>query len=163
MGPKRLAGYFFSYKRKLDKAFPNNPVVLTRIDGHAVVVNSKALELADINSTTTVNGGEVILEDGEPSGILVDNAIEIVRSFIPEFSEEENSSFVISSKDCFAVGLTTITDAGLDKQDILLIDKLHKNGKLTIKVYAMLSPTDENFEYFLKMIQLEMVDLLLVR
>ncbi len=141
----------FPTKEKLDKAFPNNPVVLTRIDGHAVVVNSKALELADINSTTTVNGGEVILEDGEPSGILVDNAIEIVRSFIPEFSEEEKTQALLSAqKDCFAVGLTTITDAGLDKQDILLIDKLHKNGKLTIKVYAMLSPTDENFEYFFK-------------
>ena len=141
----------FPTKEKLDIAFPNNPVVLTRIDGHAVVANSKALELADIKANTIVSGGEVIVEDGEPTGILVDNAIEIVRNIIPKFNEEEKTqAFLSAQNDCFAVGLTTITDAGLDKEDILLIDKLHKNGKLTIKVYAMLSPTAENFEYFFK-------------
>lgn len=141
----------FPTKEKLDKAFPNNPVVLTRIDGHAVIANSKALELADINSNTAVNGGEVVMENGEPTGILIDNAIEIVRAKIPEFSEEEKTQALLSAQnDCFAVGLTTVTDAGLDKEEILLIDKLQKNGKLTIKVYAMLSPTAENFDYFFK-------------
>lgn len=141
----------FPTKEKLDKIFPDNPVVLTRIDGHAVLINSKALELADINVNSNVEGGEVVLKNGEPTGILIDNAIGLVRSIIPDFSEEEKTqALLLAQKDCFAVGLTTVTDAGLDKNEILLIDKLQKEGRLKIKVYAMLSPTKENFDYFFK-------------
>jgi len=139
----------FPTKDKLDKAFPNHPVMLTRIDGHAVLINSKALELAMINANTTIEGGEVVIKNGEPTGILIDNAIGLVRSIIPRFSEEEiTQALLVAQEDCFAVGLTTVTDAGLDKDEILLIDRLHRNGQLQIKVYAMLSPTKENFDYF---------------
>ena len=139
----------FPTKDKLDKAFPNTPVILTRIDGHAVIVNSAALKLAGIDANTVVGGGEIIVQDGEPTGVLIDNAIEIVRSVIPEFSiEEKAEALKKAQQDCFAVGLTTVTDAGLDKNEILLIDQLQKNGELDIRVYAMMSPNTENFDYF---------------
>ncbi len=139
----------FPTKEKLDKAFPNTPVVLTRIDGHAVLANSEALERAGIDGNSKVYGGEVVLQNGEPTGVLIDNAIGLVRSIIPDFSKKEKTqALLLAQKDCFAVGLTTLTDAGLDKDEILLIDKLQNKGQLKIKVYAMLSPTEENFEYF---------------
>lgn len=139
----------FPTKEKLDNAFPNKPVVLTRIDGHAVIANSEALTRAGIDSKTTIVGGEVVLENGEPTGVLIDNAIGLVRSIIPEFSKDEKAEALLTAQqDCFDVGLTTVTDAGLDKDEVILIDELHKSGSLNIRVYAMLSPNSENFEYF---------------
>jgi len=139
----------FPTNEALDKAFPNNPVALTRIDGHAVLVNSEALRLAGITAKTKIDGGEILVVDGKPTGVLIDNAINIVRKVISEFSEQEKTeALIIAQKDCFGVGLTSVTDAGLDKDEILLIDKLQKHGKLQIRVYAMLSPNKENFDYF---------------
>ncbi len=139
----------FPTKDKLDKAFPSTPVILTRIDGHAVIINSTALKLAGIDANTVVVGGEIILHDGEPTGVLIDNAIEIARSVIPVFSiEEKAEALKKAQQDCFAVGLTTVTDAGLDKDEILLIDDLHNKKELNIRVYAMMSPNKENFDYF---------------
>jgi predicted amidohydrolase YtcJ len=139
----------FPTKDKLDRIFPNKPIMLTRIDGHAVLVNSAALKLAGIDSKTAVEGGEIIINNDEPTGVLIDNAIEIARNVLPEFSKEEKAkALIVAQQDCFAVGLTSVTDAGLDKDEILLIDKLHKNKKLDIRVYAMMSPNKENFDYF---------------
>jgi len=139
----------FPTKDKLDKAFPNTPVMLTRIDGHAVIVNSAALKLAGIDINTIVDGGEIVILNNEPTGVLIDNAIEIARRIIPEFSNEEKAEALKKAQqDCFAVGLTSVTDAGLDKGEILLIDDLHKKGELNIRVYAMMSPNKENFDYF---------------
>ncbi len=136
-------------KEKLDIAFPDKPVVLTRIDGHALVANSEAIKLAGINSNTTVEGGEVLIENGEVTGVLIDNAMRLVRNIIPDFSLEEKAlAFQKAQNDCFAVGLTSVTDAGLDKDEVLLIDELQKKDLLNIRVYAMLSPINENFEYF---------------
>ena len=139
----------FPTKDKLDRIFPNKPIMLTRIDGHAVLVNSAALKLAGIDSKTAVEGGEIIINNDEPTGVLIDNAIEIARNVLPEFSKEEKAkALIVAQQACFAVGLTSVTDAGLDKDEILLIDKLHKNKKLDIRVYAMMSPNKENFDYF---------------
>ncbi|MEZ5195231.1 MAG: amidohydrolase family protein [Bacteroidales bacterium] len=68
----------FPTKELLDEAFPGNPVYLIRIDGHAAIVNSKAMELAGINSQTAVNGGDIIKVGNEPTGVLIDNAMELV-------------------------------------------------------------------------------------
>lgn len=139
----------FPTKDKLDIMFSDNPVVLTRIDGHAVLVNSVALKLAGINENSIVDGGEVILENGKPTGVLIDNAIDLIRDIIPEFSRDEKiQALNRAQQDCFAVGLTSVTDAGLNKDEILLIDEMHNNGKLDIKVYAMLSLTSENLDHF---------------
>ncbi len=136
-------------KSKLDALFTHQPVVLRRIDGHAVVANSKALHIAGITAKTKIDGGEVILENGQPTGVLIDNAAEKMLSFIPALSKEEKTKALLEAQQkCFAQGLTTVTDAGLDLEDILLIDSLQKQGKLKIRVYAMLRPTEENFKHF---------------
>jgi hypothetical protein len=140
----------FPNKEKLDVLFPNTPVVCIRIDGHAVLANSKALDIAGINDKTTIAGGEIIKVNGKITGVLLDNAADLMKGFIPEITQEQKvKALLLAQKNCFEQGLTTVTDAGLDKDDILLIDSLQKQGQLKIKVYAMLSPTPENLEYFL--------------
>ena len=136
-------------KDKLDTLFPHQPVVLRRIDEHAVVANSKALKVAGIDSETKIDGGEVIHENGQPTGVLIDNAAEKMLSFIPALSKEEKTKALLEAQEkCFAQGLTTVTDAGLNLEDILLIDSLQKQGTLKIRVYAMMRPTEENFKHF---------------
>ncbi len=136
-------------KEKLDELFPDNPVVLTRIDGHAVLINSKALQIAGIDYRAKVDGGEILLKNGEPTGVLIDNAIGLIRTFIPDFSiSDKTKALLEAEKDCFAAGLTTVTDAGLDKLEVQLIDSLQIAGELKMRVYAMLSPTQENFDFY---------------
>lgn len=134
---------------KLNEAFPDNPVVLTRVDGHARIVNEEALKRAGITIETKVDGGEIIVKDGRLTGVLIDNAMELVQELIPDFSiQEKAEALKKAQEDCFAVGLTSVTDAGLDKDEILLIDELQNKNLLDIRVYAMLSPNKENFDYF---------------
>lgn len=140
----------FPTKKGLDKLFPDIPVYLIRIDGHAAWVNSKALELAGINAKTKINGGEIVLKNGEPTGILIDNAMGLVRNLIPDPDKDAKmKALKAAEENCFAVGLTGVTDAGLSKDDILLIDSLQKSGDLNIRLNAMLDPSNENFDYFL--------------
>ena len=134
---------------KLNEAFPDNPVVLTRVDGHARIVNTEALKKAGITIDTKVDGGEILVKDGRLTGVLIDNAMELVRELVPDFSIQEKAEALKKAQDdCFAVGLTSVTDAGLDKDEIFLIDELQENGSLNIRVYAMISPNKENIDYF---------------
>lgn len=135
----------FPVKEQLDTIFPDRPVLLIRVDGHAALVNSKALELAGINKDTKIEGGDIRLENGEPTGILIDNAIEMVRKIIPEITETENRKALKEAQaDCFNVGLTGIVDAGLDTTQINLIRRGHEEGWLKMRINAMMSPTEEN-------------------
>ena len=137
-------------KEGLDKLFPDIPVYLVRIDGHAAWVNSNALKLAGITSKSFVDGGEVVLKNGEPSGILIDNAMDLVRSLIPEPDiTAQIKALKAAEINCFAVGLTGVTDAGLSLANIQLIDSLQKVGALSIRINAMIEPSKENFDYFL--------------
>jgi len=139
----------FPTKEKLDSLFPHTPVYLMRVDGHAVICNSEALNRAKISSATHVSGGEIILKDGQPTGVLVDNAVDIVKHFIPEFSEEQRTQALMDAqKNCFAAGLTTVDDAGLGKDSIELIDKLQKKGLLKMRIYAMIADDDRTLKYF---------------
>jgi predicted amidohydrolase YtcJ len=139
----------FPSKEKLDSLFPAIPVYLMRVDGHAILCNSEALRRAKITSATKVMGGEILLKNGEPTGLLIDNAVDIVKSVIPPFTEKEYTDGLLKAqKNCFAVGLTTVDDAGLGRDSIKLIDKLQKEGALKIRVYAMLSDVQEDLDYF---------------
>ncbi len=141
----------FPTKELLDKAFPNKPVFLTRIDGHAAVVNSKAIELAKISPASKVNGGDVEVIDGQLTGILVDNAMGLVRRVIPQATEEDKRKMLLAAqKECFKLGLTTVSDAGLNQDDIDLIDKMNKEGSLKIRNYVMVSLGIRNLDYFIK-------------
>lgn len=140
----------FPTKDGLDKLFPEVPVYLVRIDGHAAWVNSKALELAGITAKTNIDGGDVILKNGEPTGVLIDNAMSLVRSLIPELNQAAQiKAMKAAEENCFAVGLTGVTDAGLSLSLVQLIDSLHQSGNLKIRINAMLDPSQENFDHFL--------------
>lgn len=140
----------FPTKDGLDKLFPDIPVYLVRIDGHAAWVNSKALELAGITAKTNIDGGDVILKNGEPTGVLIDNAMSFVRSLIPELNQAAQiKAMKAAEENCFAVGLTGVTDAGLSLSLVQLIDSLHQSGSLKIRINAMLDPSQENFDHFL--------------
>lgn len=141
----------FPTKEKLDAAFPNVPVALTRIDGHALLVNSKALRLAQITSRSKLAGGEVVLQNGQPTGVLVDNAMQLIRRVLPQPDKIDKARMLrAAEKVCVSYGLTTISDAGISPDEINLIDSLHKAGQLKIRDYAMISLGEPNLNYFLK-------------
>jgi hypothetical protein len=141
----------FPTKEKLDAAFPNIPIALTRIDGHALLVNSKALRLANITAGSELAGGEVVLSNGEPTGVLVDNAMQFVKRVIPRPDVTDKARMLLNAqKACVALGLTTVSDAGISPDEINLIDSLHRTGKLKIRDYAMISLGEPNLNYFLK-------------
>ncbi len=144
-------GQQFPTKEKLDAAFPNIPVALTRVDGHALLVNAKALRLAQVTAGSKVAGGEVLLANTEPTGVLIDNAMQLVKRVIPKPDEAEKTRMLLAAqKVCLSLGLTTVSDAGINRDDIDLIDKLQKEGKLVIRDYAMISLGESNLEYYLK-------------
>ncbi len=141
----------FPTKGRLDELFPDIPVYLVRVDGHAGWCNSKALEIAQITGSTKINGGEILLKNGEPTGILIDNAESLITRHLPEISrEQQEKGLLAAQQNCFAAGLTSVTDCGLSKNTILLMDELQKEGKLKIRIDAMLDPSEENSEYFVK-------------
>lgn len=140
----------FPDKSALDSLFPDIPVALERIDGHALLANQKALDLGGIDATTRVPGGEVLLRDGLPTGILIDNPKNLVLSRWPQPSRAAQVRALLAAQAiCFENGLTTVNDAGLERATIELIDSLQQAGALTIRVYAMVSNTPADLDHYL--------------
>lgn len=141
----------FPTRETLDLLFPDRPVLLTRVDGHAAIVNQKALELAGIKAGQTLTGGTVETKNGVLTGILVDNAISLVGRHIPSPTPAQMREAVLDAqRNCFAVGLTTVDDCGLDYREVLFLDSLQKAGELKMRIYAMLSDAEQNYRYILK-------------
>ncbi|MGE0562617.1 MAG: amidohydrolase [Flavobacteriales bacterium] len=141
----------FPTKEKLDELYPETPVFLVRIDGHAALVNQKALDLAQIDSKTTIKGGIVELKNNQLTGILLDNAVDSLKKTIPLKDKKLlTEQLLAAQKKLFKVGLTTIDEAGLEKEQIDLLDELHQSSKLKLKVYAMISSSEELLDYYLK-------------
>jgi predicted amidohydrolase YtcJ len=164
----------FPTREKLDSLFPSQPVFLTRIDGHAAIVNGEALRRANITYKTKIDGGAIIqyqldknnklpenlinenLNSNDKdistlSGILIDNAMSLVSSIIPSAKRAKIELALLEAQnDLFAVGITTVDDAGLGKFEIELIDSLQQVDKLKMKVYAMVSGNEEMLSYYLK-------------
>ena len=139
----------FPDRQFLDRYFPDTPVFLRRVDGHAAWVNTRALEMAGITAATRVEGGSILVENGSPTGILVDNAIDLVDKLIPPPSKQEMVTALLKAeKNCFSVGLTSVQDAGLDRDTVELIDSLYREGILHIRMNTWLSDTRENFSHY---------------
>ena len=139
----------FPSREKLDELFPDVPVLLTRIDGHAALANSKALSLGGITASTALLGGKVIVERNVPTGVLIDNVIGLVSEKIPELTASEKRTALLSAqKNCFQVGLTTVADAGLSREIIELMEEMQEEGSLKMRIYAMVSPTPEDMAYY---------------
>lgn len=140
----------FPVNDTLNVLFPDIPVALTRVDGHAMLANQKALDLAGITVETNVQGGEIHVDNNKLTGILIDNPMELVESSFPEPTKEEKIRALLDAqKICTQLGLTSVSDAGLSKNIVQLIQELHGNGQLDMRIYAMLSNNQENFDHFL--------------
>ena len=140
----------FPTRFDLDRRFSDLPVVLERVDGHAYWVNSKAIQLAEIDSNTPTDGGAVILLNGEPSGVLVDGPMRFIDAVMPPPSRDQQIKGLLAAQDiCFDYGLTSVSDAGISKEVIQLIDSLQQEGLLKIRLYAMISNTETDVNYFL--------------
>jgi len=135
----------------LNKLFSDRPLILTRIDGHAAIANKAALDLAGLKPGQKVSGGEVETINGKLSGILIDNAQGAVYSRIPDQTPAQIAeSLMDAQKNCFAVGLTSVTDCGISHKLIPVITELHKKDQLKMRIYAMLSDNEENFDFLFK-------------
>ncbi|MEJ6698581.1 MAG: amidohydrolase [Flavobacteriaceae bacterium] len=141
----------FPDKLKLDLAYPNTPVILERIDGHAYLVNQKALDIAGIDINTKSTNGSLLSKKGKLTGVLIDGPMSIIDDAFGEISLDNKIKALISAqKICFQNGLTTVDDAGLSKKVILLIDSLQKKDLLKMRVYAMISNSEDDVNYFLE-------------
>lgn len=141
----------FPSNQKLNELYPDQPVFISRIDGHAALVNDFALELAGITCYTEISGGEIQKENQACTGVLVDNAMSLVSELIPKFSAQDKElALKLAEKKCIESGLTSLHDAGLHYKDILFIDSLQKLNELKLGVYAMFSDTEDNYEYLEK-------------
>lgn len=136
-------------KAELDKLFPNIPIYLSRIDGHAAICNSAALNAAGIKAGQTLVGGTIETQNGILTGILIDNATDLVSEKIPAPSDIDNEkAFNLAQQRCFAVGLTSVSDCGLDFPIVETIERLHLNQRLKMKMYVMLSDAPKNYDFF---------------
>ena len=141
----------FPNNQKLNVAFPDTAVVLERIDGHAYLVNQKALQMAGIDSNTSIEGGQILKYKGKLTGVLVDNAMSLVQKIIPDFSKEEKIQALLKAQEIsFENGLTTVDHAGASKQDIYLIDSLQKSNLLKLRVYAMIENDPHSISHFVR-------------
>jgi predicted amidohydrolase YtcJ len=142
----------FPTRKILDEAAPSHPVALERVDGHALWVNSRALQAASIDrKTPDPDGGRIIRDgDGNPTGILVDNATNLVESKIPAPDRAQVKAAIVRALDhCLDYGLTEVHDAGISREDAAIYRELARSGELPIRVYAMLGGTSRALgDYF---------------
>lgn len=143
--PKKV----FPDNKLLNSLFPGVPVVLTRIDGHAVLASDAAIRAASI--LFPGKKGEAVILNNEFSGIFLEGSADKLRNAIPLPSLNDMTDYlVVATKLCHEAGLTAVNDAGVNKSEILLLDSLQKAGKITLRIDAWLNPTKENFDYFMK-------------
>ncbi len=137
----------FPTREDLDKVAPNNPVFLMRSDGHSAVVNSAALKAAGIDAKTPDPFGGQILHDkktGEPTGMLLDNAMDLVEKKLPPPAPEENEkALLLGAARSVSLGLCEIQNAGSYLPQLDLMEKLYREGKIKLRIYnAVYGPGD---------------------
>ncbi|RYD71517.1 MAG: amidohydrolase, partial [Sphingobacteriales bacterium] len=141
----------FPTNEKLTELFPNRPMLLNRIDGHAAVVNQKAFDAAGIKGEQKLIGGDMLTQNGKLTGVLIDNAVGLVDSKIPSPDVKLATKILTDAQtNCFAAGLTTIDDCGLPFQAVDFIEKMQKENKLKMRLYVMLADAPQNYDYLFK-------------
>ena len=141
----------FPNKTKLDELFPNRPVYLKRVDGHAAIANQKALDIAGITTNTKINGGEIEVKNGKLTGILVDNAMLLVEKYIPEISDEMAIQYFEDlQKTCFSYGLTSLHDCGISAHTFSLLEKAQDQNVLKMKIFALLEDNPATYYEWIK-------------
>jgi predicted amidohydrolase YtcJ len=141
----------FPSKEILDSLFPNRPVFLKRIDGHAALLNQKALDIAGITTTTKIDGGEVEIKNGKLTGILVDNAMDFAELKVPVINDTLAKKYFLAAQNyCFEAGLTGVHDCGISEHTVALIQDAQKNDGLKMKIYALLSDSVSYYDKWIK-------------
>ena len=138
-------------KSELDSMFPTRPVYLKRIDGHAAIANTKALQLAGITPQTKVKGGAVEVKNGKLTGLLIDNAMGMVESIIPHVTDSLARRFYKEmEQECLKLGLTSLHDCGVSEHTVDLLEQSYANGDLNIRIYALLSDSSHYYDNWIK-------------
>jgi predicted amidohydrolase YtcJ len=135
----------FPDHRALSAAIPDRPVVLERVDGHAILVNAAAMRLAGLDArTASLPGGEIVKDArGEPTGVLVDAAAAIVEKVVPApGAAEESEALDLALARCRELGVTTFHDAGAGRSALDLYQRAAAEGRLTARLYVMLDGAD---------------------
>ncbi len=141
----------FPTKEVFDSLFPNRPVFLKRVDGHAALLNQKALDLAGITTATKIAGGEVEIKNGKLTGILVDNAMHFAEKKVPQINDSLAKKYFNDLQEkCFAAGLTGVHDCGISEHTATLVQEAQKNNGLKMKIFALLS---DDRSYYAKWIK----------
>lgn len=141
----------FPTHEALSRAVPDHPVYLTRVDGHAALVNARALELAGVNAQTEdPEGGRFIRDaEGNPTGVLIDRAQGVVARVIPPSSESETREAILAAiAEANKWGLTGIHDAGVGPSTIDIYEELAKEGRYNLRNYVMVSSDDRTLERY---------------
>ncbi|MFM7770847.1 MAG: amidohydrolase [Bacteroidota bacterium] len=134
--------------KQLNAEFPDSPVVLLRIDGHAAIVNEFAMKKIAFNLKKWQSENQVLMQGNEFTGIVLDNAMAEFQGRIPKLSPKEMSlGLILAQKECIAAGLTTIDEAGISLSDYRIIDSLQRAGEFELRVYAMLQDDESSWEY----------------
>jgi predicted amidohydrolase YtcJ len=129
----------------LDESISDRPVWLTRVDGHAGWANSKALELAGITAASvSPEGGEIIRDSqGKPTGVLIDNAMNLIEAIIPvDSAEQQQAALKLAFTHLNQRGITGVHDAGVSAQTIAVYQNLAAKGAMTVRVYAMIGANE---------------------
>ncbi|MFT4601870.1 MAG: putative amidohydrolase YtcJ [Arenicella sp.] len=138
----------FPKNDSLNILFPDKPVAVRRVDGHAALVNQTALDIAGITPETKIEGGYIEVIDGRCTGLLLDNAYDSVAIHIPDLESEKLLKLMQDAEsDLFEVGLTSINDAGIESKDREKYIEWYSNEDLKIKDYCMLFPDDDNLAF----------------
>lgn len=139
----------FPDNARLNELFPDTPVMLTRVDGHAVLVNQAAIERSGLVADSLLNNAEVLIKDGNFTGVFLESYADRFRNLVPVPPNEVLTQLLDqAANNCYKAGLTMVADAGLESSNIDFIDDMQSRGDLKLAIYAMLSPTEENFKKF---------------
>jgi len=138
----------FPTNEKLNELFPEIPILVRRIDGHAALANQMALDLAGFTIDTKIEGGIVEVINGELTGVLMDNAFDVINKIVPDWGIDQKKEFLKKAEyKLFEQGLTSINDAGVDEVNRDLFIDMYENNELSINSYMMLFPEGDNLNF----------------
>ena len=135
----------------LDSLFPNRPVYLKRIDGHAAIANSAALALAQVTPNSRIAGGSIETKNGKLTGLLIDNAMNMVESKIPPVEDSLAKAYFLQMQEqCLAEGLTGVHDCGISEHTVKLLEESYASGDLKLKIFALLTDSVQYHDRWVK-------------
>jgi predicted amidohydrolase YtcJ len=137
---------------QLNLVFPDVPVILYRIDEHAVLANQAALDKAGISSETRVSGGQILQNnEGLLTGVLLDNAIDLLKNVLPKTNKEDLKKAIIAlQEELLEYGISDVHEAGITLEQFRILQELEREGKLKISIYAMLFPGKQEIDFAMR-------------